>query len=161
MFRVLRPGGLALILDLRPDASPADIAAYVKGKRMGWLNALLTRWTFKHMLLKRAYTPQQFRQMAAQTPFGVRNLTIHISTDDSKALNDVKGPHVVISASGMASGGRILHHLHNNIGDPKATIVFAGFQSPVHLFPGQLASPQQALSPPVACERNFSAYRAA
>jgi ubiquinone/menaquinone biosynthesis C-methylase UbiE len=69
MYRVLRPGGQALILDLRPDASPADIAAYIKGKRMGWLNALLTRWTFKHMLLKRAYSPEQFRQMAAQTPF--------------------------------------------------------------------------------------------
>ncbi len=63
------------------------------------------------------------------TPFGVRNLTIHETTEQSKALNDVKGPHVVISASGMASGGRILHHLYNHIPDTRATIVFCGYQS--------------------------------
>ncbi len=39
------------------------------------------------------------------------------------------GPHLILSASGMASGGRVLHHLHNNIGDPKATIIFPGYQS--------------------------------
>lgn len=65
----------------------------------------------------------------AADPFGVQNLTIHETTDESKQLNDVRGPHIIISASGMASGGRILHHLHNNIADPKATIVFAGYQS--------------------------------
>jgi metallo-beta-lactamase family protein len=65
---------------------------------------------------------------SAKTPFGVRNFTEHVTTDESKALNDVTGPHVIISASGMASGGRILHHLHNNVSDPKATIVFPGYQ---------------------------------
>jgi metallo-beta-lactamase family protein len=64
-----------------------------------------------------------------KTPFGIENLTIHETTEESKQLNDVKGPHVIISASGMASGGRVLHHLHNHIADPKATIVFAGYQS--------------------------------
>lgn len=62
------------------------------------------------------------------TPFGALNLTVHTTTEDSKALNQVTGPHVIISASGMAAGGRVLHHLHNNIGDPKATIVFVGYQ---------------------------------
>jgi hypothetical protein len=37
--------------------------------RLGWLNSLLTKWTFKHMLLKRAYSQEQFAQMASQTPF--------------------------------------------------------------------------------------------
>lgn len=63
------------------------------------------------------------------TPFGVRNFTEHVSTQDSKALNNVDGPHLILSASGMASGGRVLHHLHNHIGDPKATIIFPGYQS--------------------------------
>jgi len=62
------------------------------------------------------------------TPFGVRNFTQHVTTDESKALNDITGSHIIVSASGMASGGRILHHLHNNLGDPKATIVFPGYQ---------------------------------
>ena len=63
------------------------------------------------------------------TPFGVRDFTQHVTTQESKALNDVDGSHLILSASGMASGGRVLHHLHNNIGDPKATIIFPGYQS--------------------------------
>jgi metallo-beta-lactamase family protein len=63
------------------------------------------------------------------TPFGLRNLTIAVTTDQSKALNHLCGPHVIVSASGMASGGRILHHLHNHVGDPKATVIFPGYQS--------------------------------
>lgn len=62
-------------------------------------------------------------------PFGVRNLTVHVTAEDSKRLNHVTGPHVIISASGMASGGRILHHLHNHLSDRRATIIFTGYQS--------------------------------
>ena len=68
MHRVLKPGGHALIIDLRPDAPPAAIADYAHA-RLGWLNALFVKWTFKYMLLKRAYSQEQFRQMAAATPF--------------------------------------------------------------------------------------------
>jgi metallo-beta-lactamase family protein len=63
------------------------------------------------------------------SPFGVKNFTMHVTAEESKALNDVQGPHVIVSSSGMASGGRILHHLHNHLADPKATIVFCGYQS--------------------------------
>jgi metallo-beta-lactamase family protein len=63
------------------------------------------------------------------TPFGVQNFTEAVTTQDSKALNHVEGPHLILSASGMASGGRVLHHLHNHIGDPRATIIFPGYQS--------------------------------
>ena len=62
------------------------------------------------------------------TPFGVRNFSEHVTAEESKALNDVKGTHIIISASGMASGGRILHHLHNHMSDAKATIIFPGYQ---------------------------------
>lgn len=51
------------------------------------------------------------------------------SREESRSLNDRRGPMVVISASGMMSGGRILHHLRNHAGDPRNTILFAGFQA--------------------------------
>ncbi len=49
--------------------------------------------------------------------------------NQSKAINAVKGPCVIISASGMATGGRILHHLANRVGDARNTILFVGYQS--------------------------------
>jgi metallo-beta-lactamase family protein len=65
----------------------------------------------------------------AKTPFGVQNLTVAVETEQSKAINRVKGPHIIVSASGMATGGRVLHHLYNHVGDPRSTILFVGFQS--------------------------------
>jgi ubiquinone/menaquinone biosynthesis C-methylase UbiE len=69
MHRVLKPGGKALILDLRPDATSEAIKAEIKKMGLGWFNSLLTKLVFKHCLLKRAYSQEQFRQMASQTPF--------------------------------------------------------------------------------------------
>lgn len=63
------------------------------------------------------------------TPFGCENLTIAIETEQSKAINHVKGPHIIVSASGMATGGRVLHHLYNHISDPHSTVLFVGYQS--------------------------------
>jgi ubiquinone/menaquinone biosynthesis C-methylase UbiE len=69
MYRVLKPGGQAVIHDLRRDASPEAIQAAVQEMRLGWLNSWLTRMTFKHMLLKRAYSQADFEEMAGRTPF--------------------------------------------------------------------------------------------
>jgi ubiquinone/menaquinone biosynthesis C-methylase UbiE len=69
MHRVLRPGGKALIADLRPDASSEAIAAEVKKMNLSRFNSWLTKMTFKYMLVKRAYSQEQFRQMAASTSF--------------------------------------------------------------------------------------------
>jgi metallo-beta-lactamase family protein len=52
------------------------------------------------------------------------------SVDESKALNDKKGPMIIISASGMAETGRILHHLKNNIEDSNNTILIVSWQAP-------------------------------
>jgi ubiquinone/menaquinone biosynthesis C-methylase UbiE len=68
MHRVLKPGGKALILDLRPDASPEAIRAEVNNMALGWFNSLMTRLALS-WLRKRAYSQEQFRQMASQTPF--------------------------------------------------------------------------------------------
>ncbi|MGE0001191.1 MAG: MBL fold metallo-hydrolase RNA specificity domain-containing protein [Fimbriimonadaceae bacterium] len=47
----------------------------------------------------------------------------------SKALNDMRGPMMVISGSGMLTGGRVLHHLRNRISDPTTTVLFTGYQA--------------------------------
>ena len=60
-------------------------------------------------------------------PFGFENLTLVRSVNGSKALNDIKGVAIIISASGMCEAGRILHHLKNNISDPKTTVLFVGY----------------------------------
>jgi metallo-beta-lactamase family protein len=52
------------------------------------------------------------------------------SVEESKAINEVQGPAVIISASGMAEVGRILHHLKNNIEDPRNTILIVSWQAP-------------------------------
>jgi len=62
-------------------------------------------------------------------PFGFRLLTYVQDVGQSKALNDLPGPFMVISASGMCEGGRVLHHLKNNIGDPRNTILLTGYQA--------------------------------
>ena len=65
--------------------------------------------------------------MTKGNPFGMENLTYIREVTQSKKLNDLSGPCVIISASGMAEAGRIRHHLANHIGDPKNLILFAGF----------------------------------
>ncbi|HQK42586.1 MAG TPA: MBL fold metallo-hydrolase [Anaerolineaceae bacterium] len=61
------------------------------------------------------------------------NLIFTRSVDESKALNEYKGPMVIISASGMAENGRILHHLANNIEDGRNTILIISWQAPYTL----------------------------
>lgn len=74
-----------------------------------------------------AHKPIRFDSNGA--PFGCQNLTIAIETEQSKAINRVKGPHIIVSASGMAAGGRVLHHIYNHVADPHATLLFVGYQS--------------------------------
>ncbi|MCE7938270.1 MBL fold metallo-hydrolase [bacterium] len=60
---------------------------------------------------------------------GFRRLRYIREAAASKALNDIEGPAVIVSASGMCEGGRILHHLKNHLGDPRTTLLFVGFQA--------------------------------
>lgn len=62
-----------------------------------------------------------------------KQLTYIHSVDESKALNERKDPMIIISASGMAEAGRILHHLRNNIDNPNNTILIVGWTAPYTL----------------------------
>ena len=60
-------------------------------------------------------------------PFGMENLQYIRQVSRSIKLNQLKGPAIIISSSGMCEGGRIRHHLKNNIEDPKNLILFVGY----------------------------------
>ena len=61
--------------------------------------------------------------------FGWPRLRYVRTTDESKALNESKQTCVIIAASGMCEAGRVLHHLKHHIGDPRATVLFVGYQA--------------------------------
>ncbi|MCA9971867.1 MAG: MBL fold metallo-hydrolase, partial [Anaerolineales bacterium] len=63
-------------------------------------------------------------------PFGFDMMYYTRSTAQSKELNFLREPAVIISASGMAEAGRILHHLKNNVEDPRNTVLIVGWQAP-------------------------------
>jgi metallo-beta-lactamase family protein len=62
-------------------------------------------------------------------PFGFNRLRYVREAAESKKLNDLRGPVLIISASGMMEAGRVLHHLRNTIEDPRNTVLIAGFQA--------------------------------
>jgi len=66
---------------------------------------------------------------AQEDPFGFNRLIYVRSVDESKKLNSMQSSCVIISASGMCEGGRIVHHLANNIENPKNTILIIGFMA--------------------------------
>ncbi len=65
--------------------------------------------------------------MTDESAFGFDRLTYIRDVEKSKALNDTRVPMVIISASGMCEAGRILHHLRNNIEDPRNTVMIVGY----------------------------------
>ncbi len=74
MHRVLKKGGRALIIDLRPDASPADIDNYADSMGSSKINAFFTKRAFRLMLLKRAYSKNTFQEFIAASHFNQANI---------------------------------------------------------------------------------------
>jgi len=64
------------------------------------------------------------------SPLKWTGLTFAQTAEESKKINDYKAPCIIISSSGMVTGGRILHHLAQRLPDPKNTVIFIGFQAP-------------------------------
>jgi metallo-beta-lactamase family protein len=66
-------------------------------------------------------------------PFGFNSVHYIKKADDSKALNDIQTPCIIISSSGMMEAGRIKHHVANNVGNARNTILIVGYCSPTSL----------------------------
>lgn len=66
---------------------------------------------------------------SGQSPFQFPGLKYVRSREDSKEINGLRTPHIVMAGSGMCTGGRIKHHLVNNIGRAESTILFVGYQA--------------------------------
>jgi metallo-beta-lactamase family protein len=66
---------------------------------------------------------------AERDPLRSRNMVIARTPEQSKAINQFKGPLIIISASGMATGGRVLHHLKQRLPNPDTTVLLVGYQA--------------------------------
>lgn len=94
IHRVLHPAGEALVADLSKDASINEIEDYVKRSGRRGLDAWMTRWTFRHVLLKRAYTRNDLVRMAKESRFGkadIRSCDLSLEVWLTKAAHSVEG----------------------------------------------------------------------
>ncbi len=64
-----------------------------------------------------------------ERPFAPRRFHLSQTVEDSKRLNEVSGPGIIVAGSGMATGGRILHHLKRLLPDSNTTVLFVGYQA--------------------------------
>src|SRR5690606_30984149 len=69
-------------------------------------------------------------EVKGNDPFGFDMMRYTRSVEQSKELNFLREPAMIISASGMAEAGRILHHLKNNVEDSRNTVLIVGWQAP-------------------------------
>ncbi len=83
---------------------------------------LYCQHTEEHDLTMRALTSES-------SPLTPRNLRMTLSVEESKDLNNLTMPAIIISASGMAVGGRVVHHLRHRLDDSRNAIVFVGHQA--------------------------------
>ena len=85
--------------------------------------ALYTRFIAEHDAEMRQYFSEQVN------PIFPPNMEVTRTSRDSRKLNSIDGPAIIISASGMATGGRILHHLKLRLPDKRNTVLFVGYQA--------------------------------
>jgi len=104
------------------DKLPADMPVFVDSPL-----AIRVTGVFRR---HQAYFDPNARRLLSrgEDPFELPNLRYTLSAAESQTINEMKGPAVIISASGMCNAGRIKHHLKHNLWKPGASIVFVGYQ---------------------------------
>src|SRR5579863_6469441 len=74
-------------------------------------------------------TDHDVKQQASDDPLSVKNVHLTRTVEDSKKINDVVSPCIIISASGMITGGRVLHHLAKRLPDSRSAVLLVGYQA--------------------------------
>lgn len=106
-----------LLTTLKHTSRIPDLPVYLDSPMAINVSDIYCQFTALHRLSK-----QQCREMCD----GIQYTR---SVEDSKALADLRFPHVIIAGSGMATGGRILHHFKRLIGDHRTSVLFSGYQA--------------------------------
>ena len=109
--------------ELTRDGELPELPVYLDSPMGIEATSVYTRAIAEHDVEMRHHFTEQVN------PIHPPNLTVTPSPADSRRLNDLDGPAIVISASGMATGGRILHHLKLRLPDPRNTVLFVGYQA--------------------------------
>jgi metallo-beta-lactamase family protein len=113
---------LYMLSDLQRAGSIPVLPLYIDSPMAISAVPLYCRHIEEHDLTMRALT-------AEECPLRPGNLRMMRTVEQSKSLNDLEGPAIIISASGMATGGRIVHHLRRRLGDARNTVLFVGYQA--------------------------------
>jgi metallo-beta-lactamase family protein len=115
-----------ILYDLRgleDDARIPSLPVYLDSPMADKATAIYARHTEEHDVdAKRV-------EASGKRPFAPKDLRICKSVDDSKRLNDTDGPGIIIAGSGMATGGRIVHHFVRRLPDERTTVLFVGYQA--------------------------------
>ena len=109
---------LHLISELKKSASIPDVPVYLNSPLAIDATEIYAAHAGEHRL-----NAQACREMFGAAEF-IR------SEEASRALNTTGGPAIILAGSGMATGGRVVHHLRTLLPDPKNTVLLAGFQAP-------------------------------
>jgi metallo-beta-lactamase family protein len=125
-FALERTQEIVFILEkLRREHGIPPIPLYVDSPM-----ALAITDIFNRHLADQGFSPA-FKDYVTKTgdPFGMESIHYVRTKEESQALNELPGPMIILSASGMCEGGRILHHLRNNIDKDTTTILMVGHQA--------------------------------
>jgi metallo-beta-lactamase family protein len=114
---------LYMLHELAVDGDIPEIPIWLDSPMGIETTALYSRFTSEHDVEMRQSLAEQ------SNPIFPANLGVTPTSRDSRKLNDIKGPAIIISASGMATGGRILHHLKLRLPGSANTVMFVGYQA--------------------------------
>lgn len=108
---------------LMRDGEISEIPTYVDSPMATGVTALYEKYSDEHTMSEEELNEPD------KNPLSFESLHFVRTHNDSKRLNDIKGPAIILSASGMATGGRIMHHLRNRLSGHDTVVLFTGFQA--------------------------------